>query len=66
MTAVFISLRLRQTSGQACVLQRATSATVRCGVAATVVGHSLDALLSPPDQRDSMRELVTVNPEFHV
>jgi hypothetical protein len=62
MTAVFTSYLYRQTSGQACVLQRATSATVRCGAAATVVGHSLDASLSPPGQRGSVRELPTLNP----
>ncbi|MFN9416287.1 MAG: hypothetical protein ACK56W_07145 [Pirellula sp.] len=57
MTAVFASLLYRQTSGQACVLKRATSATVRCGAATTVVVHSLDASLSPPVQRGSIREL---------
>ncbi|MCE3018782.1 MAG: hypothetical protein ACK56W_01935 [Pirellula sp.] len=50
MTAVFTSYLYGQTSGQACVLQRATSATVRCGATATVVVHSLDASLSPPVQ----------------
>jgi hypothetical protein len=63
MTAVFTSLRVRQISGQACVLQRATSATVRCGAAATVVVHSLDASLWPPVQRGYMRELATLNHE---
>ena len=51
MTAVFSSYLYRQTSGQVRVLPRATSATVRCGTAATVVAHSLDASLSPPVQR---------------
>jgi hypothetical protein len=50
MTAVFTSLRVRQASGKVCVLQRATSATVRCGAAATVVVHLLDASQSPPGQ----------------
>ena len=63
MTAVFSSYLYRQTSGQVRVLPRATSATVRCGTAATVVAHSLDASLSPPVQCGYMRELATLNHE---
>ena len=46
MTAVFSYLRVRQNSGQDRVLRRATSATVRCDAAATVVVLSLNASLS--------------------
>ena len=40
-----------QTSGQECVLQRATSIQVRVVAAATVVTYSLEAYQSPPVQR---------------
>ena len=58
------SLLYRQTSGQACVLQRATPIQVHVDAAATVDIYSLEAKLSPPVQRDDMHEITTLNLGF--